>query len=118
MTTKRQTNTTNLIQKQTQLAYANDEKMNAIKQFCKDFKLKYEDHSNNILITSKIIKSKAWKKSFASVPIHQKYRYFEYFYIKENDFICVDSKKMNINFTGQILTWQEIQRLKEKINLI
>jgi len=94
--------------------------MEHIKKFCKNFKLKFEDYNinNNILITSKIIKSKAWKKSFASVPVYQKYRYFEYFYINKNDFICIDSKKMNINFIGQILTFQEIERLKEKINLI
>lgn len=88
-----------------------------IKDFCKTYKVKFEDYNedNNLLITSKICNRKAWKLNWASKPENIKYRFFEYYYIKGNDFITIDTKKQSVDYIGALFTYNEIQRLKELI---
>ena len=95
-----------------------------IKEFCKQNKLKFEDfnESNNILVTSKICKSKKYKNNLSFLKgksEEHKYRFFEYYNVIDYgsyiDCVTIHTEKMQLNRTSTILTANMINFLKQNI---
>lgn len=92
-----------------------------IKNFCKKYNLKFEDfnESNNILVTSKICKTKKYKDNVNFIKgkgEEYKCRFFEYHtiinYGNYVDFVTLHHEKTPLNYTSTILTANMINYLK------
>ena len=92
-----------------------------IKNFCKNYKLKFEyfNENSNILVTSQICKQYAYKDNNAYLKhkkeLAYKYRFFTYFKVVNYgdyiDCITIHHEKKPINTVGTVLTSNMIKYL-------